>query len=349
MTAKELAFIPKQFDILKVIKSHKYYKILFAKNQDVQQLVFIKALTLEGAQDIFITNEFRRECRIAKKMASFAHPCIPRILYVEHGMGPRFYIMEGSEGFTLEEYITQQKVPQEIATRITLQIAQGLDALYTQYEIIHRDLSPDNIYLTHDLQPKICNLQSIKNADVTTITSHGGVKGTMFFTAPEICSEHFDYSDKSDMYSLGLIFLYMLQHKVPIESIEDIFDFDVTQLSLESYSAKPVLLKMLHKNPNERYASYTELINELQQIYSTYTPTTVTTASNSPADMTDSRLSMWEAKLDSITKKLAILEQKQENLTQALNVTLTSMNNKITQLETENQRIKQYLNQMFNK
>ncbi|BBM87341.1 serine/threonine-protein kinase [Candidatus Uabimicrobium amorphum] len=348
MTAKELAFIPKQFDIQKVIKSHKYYKILFAKNQDIQQFVFIKALTLDGAQDIFITNEFRRECRIAKKMSSFAHPCIPRILYVEHGMGPRFYIMEGTAGSTLEEYMTQHKIPQEIATRITLQIAQGLDALYTQFEIIHRDLSPDNIYLTRDLQPKICNLQSIKNADVTTITSHGGVKGSMLFTAPEICSEHFDYSIQSDMYSLGLIFLYMLQNKLPIESVEDIFDFDVTQLSLEEYSAQPILLKMLHKNPNERFANYAELINELQPIYNTYTPATVTT-SGPQTDVADARLSMWEAKLDNIAKKLAILEQKQENLTQALNVTLTGMNNKITQLEAENQRIKQYLSQMFNK
>ncbi|WP_372371448.1 serine/threonine-protein kinase [Candidatus Uabimicrobium sp. HlEnr_7] len=345
MIAKEFTFIPKQFEIQKVIKSHKYYKILFAKNQDIQQFVFIKALTAEGGQDIFITNEFRRECRLAKKMSSLAHPCVPRIIYVEHGMCPRFYMMEGTDGITLEESILEQEIPCEIATRITLQLAQGLEVLHREYSILHRDLSPDNIYLTQDLQPKICNLQSIKNADVATITSQGGVKGAILFTAPEICSEQFDYSIQSDMYSLGLIFLYMLQRKMPIESLEDLFDFDIMQIPLDNYSAQNTLQKMLHRDPQKRFTSYGELIVELQKIYSAYTPIKVATTNN----ISDSRLSIWEAKLDSLTKKLAILEQKQDNLTQALNVTLSSMNNKMKQLENDNSQIKNYLNQIFNK
>lgn len=104
-------------------------------------------------------------------------------------------------------------------------IAEGMIFLHSN-NILHRDLTPESIFLNDRLHPKIGNFGlSLHSHTLQSLTfqSTVGIKGSPVYSAPEVLQMN-DYSEKSDVYSFGLIMYEMMTTEVPFEHINSFND-----------------------------------------------------------------------------------------------------------------------------
>ncbi len=216
-------------------------------------------------------------------MGSLQHPNIVQTTDAGNDDGRLFLVMDLLHGRDLAKYVKDQgPLPVDEALGYLKQAAQGL-AFAHRKGIIHRDVKPSNIFLTEDGVVKLLDLGIAKNAgiegDRSCIHELGanrpsgyGLVGSPGFMAPEQILD--GVSDaRSDMYSLGCTFYFMLTGHLPFESpqypsLKSVLDAQVAKNipSLSVYrndlnrEAERLIRKMTAKNPSVRYQSMEELI-----------------------------------------------------------------------------------------
>ena len=159
---------------------------------------------------------FLNECA---KSSRIIHPNMVQVLGV-HYPSPEakvpwlvMELMETSLKLFLENY-SKDEVPLYIKLSILVDIAQGLEFLHGQ-NIVHRDLSSNNVLLTKHFVAKISDLGTAK------FIIHGGMKtqtqtpGTLHFMPPEALLVKPRYGKPVDVFSLACIILHVMSHQWP--------------------------------------------------------------------------------------------------------------------------------------
>lgn len=128
-----------------------------------------------------------------------------------------YFLMEYIEGITLRQWITENPDPDiyEI-TDIVERIINGL-RVFHRMEMLHRDLKPENIMLAQNGQIIIIDFGSVKIAgiqEISTPVERIDLLGTKNYTAPEYLLGS-EGSNRSDIFSLGVITYEMLTGKLP--------------------------------------------------------------------------------------------------------------------------------------
>lgn len=198
----------------------------------------IKILRPEVAGRHDITARFFNEARAAN---SISHPSIVRVFdcgYATNGLA--FLAMEFLAGETLRERLERgQRLTTGESLRIARQIASALHAAH-QRQVIHRDIKPDNIMLVPD--PDLLSGERVKVLDfgISKIADSLGAEpvntrsdllmGTPTYMAPEQCRGAKHVTDKSDVYSLGIILYQMLAGTPPFvgESVGELIAMHLT-------------------------------------------------------------------------------------------------------------------------
>ncbi|HLK90431.1 MAG TPA: serine/threonine-protein kinase, partial [Polyangia bacterium] len=173
-------------------------------------------------------------------------------------------------------------LPLQTAVEFCYQTASALGAAHKK-GIVHRDLKPDNLYVVPDphepererikvLDFGIAKLQMSANDSVKTRT--GTLMGTPIYMSPEQCRGTKTVDHRSDIYSLGIIFFEMLCGQPPFvsEGFGELVNMHLNVAAPAPSSQNPsvppaidaVVLKMLAKNPDERYADMGELQTALK-------------------------------------------------------------------------------------
>ena len=123
-------------------------------------------------------------------------------------------LMDTSLKCFLEKY-AREKVPHHFKLSILVDIAQGLEFLHGQ-DIIHRDLSSNNVLLTkRGLVAKISDLGVAKVIQQNKMKTQTQTPGTLHFMPPEALLNKPRYGKPVDLFSLGCITLHVLTHKWP--------------------------------------------------------------------------------------------------------------------------------------
>jgi eukaryotic-like serine/threonine-protein kinase len=182
--------------------------VYLAKHRDLHRDCALKILSPRLVErDPEYLESFYNEGRAT---ACLVHPFIVTTHAIGEHEGHHFLEMEFVPGRSLQQLIDQGPLPPIQATNIICQIAEGLAAAH-QGGILHRDLKPDNVLLTHRGQPKIADFGLAKKL-------HGGgterLAGTPQFMAPELFQGE-GASMASDVYSLGVCYFLLLTGRLP--------------------------------------------------------------------------------------------------------------------------------------
>ncbi|WP_310832883.1 Stk1 family PASTA domain-containing Ser/Thr kinase [Paenibacillus pedocola] len=232
--------------------------------------VAIKVLRNQFVHDEEFIRRFRRE---AQSAASLSHPNVVSIYDVGQEEDVHYIVMEYVEGKNLNEII-KERAPLQVdeSIRIASQICDALDHAH-QNQIIHRDIKPHNILIGRNGRVKVTDFGIARAVTSTTITQTGSVIGSVHYFSPEHAKGVMT-GEKSDLYSLGIVLYQMLTGVLPflgespisvaLKHLQEEFEEPRLLNPLIPQSVENVILRSMRKNPDERYQSAKEMLQDLE-------------------------------------------------------------------------------------
>ena len=261
-----------RYELIEKIGSGGMATVYKARDLVLKRYVAVKILREEYTTDNEFIKRFNTE---AESAASLTHPNIVSVYDVGKEGNLYYIVMELIKGKTLKEIIVEDgRMGWKWSVKIAKQIAQALETAHRN-NIIHRDIKPHNIIITEDGTAKVTDFGIAKAVSNSTITAFGTTIGSVHYFSPEHARG--GYTDaKSDLYSLGVVLYEMVTGRVP-------FDADTpVSVALKHMQEKPVppielnpaipqslndlILKAMEKDPNMRYSTATEMIEDLDKI-----------------------------------------------------------------------------------
>lgn len=241
-----------------------------AKDLILNRPVAVKVLRSQFGTDEDFVNRFRRE---AQAVASLSHPNVVGVYDVGQEGDTHYMVMEYIEGYTLKEVIIQRgALPVEEAVRVAEQICDALDHAH-QNQIIHRDIKPHNIMIGKNGRVKVTDFGIARAVTSATITHTNAMLGSVHYFSPEQARGGIT-GEKSDIYSLGIVLYEMVTGELPFSGDSPI---SVALKHLQEPLPEPrqvnpsipqsvenVILKALVKDPFLRYASASEMLEDLE-------------------------------------------------------------------------------------
>ncbi|HNZ67331.1 MAG TPA: serine/threonine-protein kinase, partial [Planctomycetota bacterium] len=170
-----------------------------------------------------------------------------------------------------------------MALPIIEQVLQALHYAHKNFQIIHRDIKPDNILINQNGIVKITDFGLAKDyteAGFSGITKSQTGIGTLFYMAPEQIFNAKFSDQRVDIYSLGATLYEMLTGILPfsgnqiIEVIQNIQTKDLTPIHiLDPYIPEDIsniIVKAMQKDPSQRFQSFYEMLRDIQSCCQKY-------------------------------------------------------------------------------
>jgi serine/threonine protein kinase len=266
-----------RFEILGPLGAGGMGAVYRARDPQLMREVAIKVLPTAFRHDPDRLRRFEREARAA---ASLNHPNVIAVhdVGVHNGIG--FIVTELLEGETLRHRISDRVLPPSLAVDFAIQIAAGLAAGHER-GIVHRDVKPENLFVTKEGRIKILDFGLAKAIDSgsgdesTTITFDGTpvamVVGTAAYMSPEQARGlRTDY--RSDIFSFGAVLYEMLAGYAPFrratagETLNAVLHDEPSQLTGVAPELARLILHCLEKTPEQRFQSVRDLIFALRTL-----------------------------------------------------------------------------------
>ena len=243
-------------------------------HRDIDRRVAIKVLRDDLSRRPDVVERFRQE---AKSATRIGHENIVDVFdFGETLYGASYFVMEFLEGEDLANVLGRDgTLPLSRATDIVMQCCDALGATHRK-GIVHRDMKPENIFLTFRDRPdfvKIVDFGIAKMSDIETegapgrkLTKTGMIFGTPEYMSPEQAAGK-DFDHRVDVYALGIILYECLAGRVPF--VGDTFMGILTQHLFEQpppieeinpngappVQIQSVIARALAKDPDHRYQS----------------------------------------------------------------------------------------------
>ncbi|HWL07397.1 MAG TPA: bifunctional serine/threonine-protein kinase/formylglycine-generating enzyme family protein [Planctomicrobium sp.] len=216
--------------------------------------------------------------REATAVAQIDHPNVVRVYEIGQHAGQAYVAFEYVPGGTLSQWMKRQpatcekiQIPPQESAEIALQLAKGLGAVHA-CNVIHRDFKPGNILLDEKGTLKIADFGLAHHASLlATIGGDGILMGTVPYMSPEQCRGK-EVTVRSDIYSLGVVLYELLTGQLPfqgsqpelLEGIQNHQPPRPGKLADVPISLENICLRMLEKEPDDRYQTAAELQADLE-------------------------------------------------------------------------------------
>lgn len=250
-------------------------------------------------RDLMASEQMRaRFSREAAAISKLDHPNCVRVTDFGSEDDYQYLVMELLQGVPLSEEL-EQPVPPLRAIELTDQVLAGLEHAHG-HGLVHRDVKPDNIFLTHDehgrAKPKLLDFGIVKLQEQEgqrQLTQVGMIFGTPHFMSPEQAMGA-DVDTRTDLYALGVVLYTMVTGRLPFDS-----DDPVKVLRAQIHEAPPplpeavpaqlgeIILRLLAKKPEERFGSATEVREALAAAREILDPSSVPTAAPIPVEVAE--------------------------------------------------------------
>ncbi len=255
--------------------------VFLAEDIALRRRVAVKFLLPQLAESVDCAQRFRQE---AVGMAAVHDNNVVQIYtYGEHG-GTPYFVMEYLEGETLESLIDAHNargfyVPLRDALDMLVEAISGLCAIH-QAGAVHRDLKPGNIILAGD--PTRCVIMDFGLVRMVQVDEKiRALAGTPAYIAPELVEGKpgADRSILTDIYSMGATAYELLTGTLPFngETWVEILRKHISQMPAFPSERRPglpaelddILMRALSKDPNARYQSAQEVLDDLLEVRQT--------------------------------------------------------------------------------
>ena len=244
--------------------------VILARQLSMKRLVAMKILHEKWCQDEEFRSRFLLEARVVGRLS---HQNLIQVYDVGREDRSYYFSMEYVDGSTLERVIEEKgPMPLKKALGITVQVARAIDYI-SSYDIVHRDIKPANIMINQNDVVKLGDFGFLYSKHEESLQKAGYVIGTPDYISPEQASGH-PVDFRSDVYSLGVCLYQMLTGTLPYEgTVSSVMLQHVTgdlperamgdghRIPADIYS---MICKMMAKNPNDRYRTTKDLMEDLQ-------------------------------------------------------------------------------------
>src|SRR5262245_43051205 len=284
-----------QYTIVSKIGEGGMGEVWRARDPKLSREVAIKVLPTTLTADKERLARFEQEAQAA---GALNHPNILVIYHIGTHEGAPYIVSELLEGESLRERLAGNALPQRKAIDYALQLAHGLAAAHEK-GIVHRDIKPDNVFITDDGRVKILDFGIAKligtadgNHSQTEVptrkvnTDPGTVMGTVGYMSPEqLKGQPVDH--RSDIFSFGSILYEMLSGRRAFrgdsmaETMSAILREDPPDLSETNKTISPALERVLRhcleKNSADRFHSARDLAFAIESLSGSATSSGQTT------------------------------------------------------------------------
>ncbi|HEX7025182.1 MAG TPA: serine/threonine-protein kinase, partial [Gemmatimonadales bacterium] len=268
-------------------------RVFLAEEIGLSRRVVLKILPPElGA--VISPERFQREVRLA---ASLQHPHIVPLLAAGAAGNILYYTMPFVEGESLRARLSREsELPVADAVRLLREVADALAYAHRQ-GLVHRDIKPDNILLSHGhaVVTDFGIARAVSEAGGTTLTATGMAIGTPAYMSPEQATGEAHIDQRADIYSLGALAYEMLAGEPPFRgsTAQALIAAQLTRTPTALTESRPavpaglaaVIHRCLEKRPADRFQTAEELMAALEPA-ATVTPAGATPATPAAAAAT---------------------------------------------------------------
>jgi serine/threonine-protein kinase len=262
------------YELLEFVGGGGMGAVFRALDTMLNRIVAVKVLSHDQSDDEETLRRFKNE---AQSAARLDHENIGRVHYVGEDGGWHYIVFEFIEGINLRDLV-QRDGSRSVADSVSYMLQLG-DALAhaARRDVVHRDIKPSNVLVTPEGRAKLVDmglarLHQVEQAD-NDLTASGVTLGTFDYISPEQARDPRSADVRSDLYSLGCTFYFMLTGRPPFP------DGTVLQKLLQHQGDEPpdarqycpqlpddvyrILRRLLAKRPEDRYQDPSELVAEL--------------------------------------------------------------------------------------
>jgi len=258
-----------RYQVVGVLGDGGMARVYKAVDSRLGRVVAVKVLHDHYNKQPAFVARFEQEARLA---AGLNHPNIIGVYDIGQDDGDHYIVTEYVEGETLKRLIDREApVALSEAATILRQLCLALDDAHA-HGVIHRDVKPDNIFLTTQRTVKVGDFGIARVLDSTTLTPAGVVMGSVSYFAPEQALGQRPMAP-ADLYAAGVVLYEMLTRCVPFVA-DNALAVAMMHLkeaplppSMYNHALPPavdaVVLKALSKDPAHRYSSGRTLADAL--------------------------------------------------------------------------------------
>jgi len=218
-----------EFELLSKLAQGGMAELFFARHTPTSRLVVVKRLLPEIEEKPEAIDLFLTEADIGRMLD---HENLVRVLDAGEADGRYYLAMEYVDGLDVDVLISdawkrEAPIPPALALRVAVEALRGLDSAHhlkspqgTPFGLVHRDVSPDNIFVTVDGVTKVADFGIAKLASIEGVTAMGFLKGKMTYMSPEQVRQ-VPLDGRADMYCLALILYEALSGKRPFSPLPE--------------------------------------------------------------------------------------------------------------------------------
>jgi len=264
------SIIANRFRIESPLGSGGSSTVFRARDLELDEEIAIKVFA--GPFDEGRRTRFKREIHLARKLA---HDNIVRMYDLVAADGIYGLTMELIEGVPLDLFVDQTYASLEKRRELLIETAIGLGFAHSR-GIVHRDIKPDNVFVTREGRVKLMDFGIAKAHEQATITMTDAMGGTPYYIAPEQISSFKSADHRADLYALGVVAYRLFSGALPFASdtLVELLRQHTLDPALSMRIADPrlspeldaVVLKLLEKLPERRFQSCDELVTALRGV-----------------------------------------------------------------------------------
>lgn len=267
----ENSIIDERYRIINKLGQGGFSNVYLVEDIITRKILALKIIKEEVMKNDLTLTRFEREARAS---ASLSHPNIVRVINIGTHDGLPYMASEYVKGKTLEEDLeTRGRLSYLEACQIMYQLCEGVSFAH-KHLIVHRDIKPNNIYLTPDATVKLGDFGIAHFENGKRVTQNEAIVGSVHYMAPEVAQGKAP-SFQSDIYALGITFFELVTGKVPFDNaspvsvalmhVKDRFPSPHKYNPSVPRAIEKIILNACRKNPLDRYRTVIDLQKDIKK------------------------------------------------------------------------------------